>query len=54
MIRRTVPFADGALLPLTAVLTGFGVMTIYRLDPDDGGTTGRLDRGRRRARSPGR
>ncbi len=37
MIRRTVPFADGALLPLTAVLTAFGVTTIYRLDPDDGG-----------------
>ncbi|HEU5489844.1 MAG TPA: FtsW/RodA/SpoVE family cell cycle protein, partial [Gaiellaceae bacterium] len=37
VIRRTAPYADGALLPLTAVLTAFGVTTIYRLDPDDGG-----------------
>ena len=37
VVRRTVPHADGALLPLTAVLTAFGVATIYRLDPDDGG-----------------
>ena len=37
VIRRTAPHADGALLPLTAVLTAFGVTTIYRLDPDDGG-----------------
>jgi cell division protein FtsW (lipid II flippase) len=37
VIRRTVPYADGALLPLTAVLTAFGVTTIYRLDSDDGG-----------------
>jgi cell division protein FtsW (lipid II flippase) len=37
VVRRTVPYADGALLPLTAVLTAFGVTTIYRLDPDDGG-----------------
>jgi cell division protein FtsW (lipid II flippase) len=37
VVRRTVPHADGALLPLTAVLTAFGVTTIYRLDPDDGG-----------------
>jgi cell division protein FtsW (lipid II flippase) len=35
-IRRAAPYADGALLPLTAVLTAFGVTTIYRLDPDDG------------------
>ena len=35
--RRTVPDADGALLPLTAVLTAFGVALNYRLDPDDGG-----------------
>jgi cell division protein FtsW (lipid II flippase) len=35
-IRRTVPYADGALLPLTAVLTAFGLVTIYRLDEDDG------------------
>ena len=37
VVRRTVPYADGALLPLTAVLTVFGIMTIYRLDADDGG-----------------
>ncbi len=35
--RRTVPHADGALLPLTAVLTAFGLVLNYRLDPDDGG-----------------
>jgi len=35
--RRTVPYADGALLPLTAVLTAFGLASIYRLDPNDGG-----------------
>jgi cell division protein FtsW (lipid II flippase) len=34
--RRTVPDADGALLPLTAVLTAFGLALNYRLDPDDG------------------
>jgi cell division protein FtsW (lipid II flippase) len=37
VVRQTVPYADGALLPLTAVLTAFGLSTIYRLDPDDGG-----------------
>ena len=37
VVRRTVPYADGALLPLTAVLTAFGVTSIYRLDPHDGG-----------------
>ena len=37
VVRRTAPYADGALLPLTAVLTAFGLATIYRLDPDDGG-----------------
>ncbi len=37
VVRRTVPFADGALLPLTAVLTAFGIFSIYRLDADDGG-----------------
>jgi cell division protein FtsW (lipid II flippase) len=37
VVRRTVPYADGALLPLTAVLTAFGLTAIYRLDPDDGG-----------------
>jgi cell division protein FtsW (lipid II flippase) len=34
--RRTVPNADGALLPLTAVLTAFGLALNYRLEPDDG------------------
>ncbi len=37
VVRRTAPYADRALLPLTAVLTAFGITTIYRLDPDDGG-----------------
>ena len=37
VVRRTAPYADGALLPLTAVLTAFGVITIYRLDSGDGG-----------------
>ncbi len=37
VVRRTAPYADGALLPLTAVLTAFGMITIYRLDSDDGG-----------------
>jgi cell division protein FtsW (lipid II flippase) len=37
VVRRTVPYADGALLPLTAVLTAFGLTSIYRLDADDGG-----------------
>lgn len=37
VVRRTAPYADRALLPLTAVLTAFGIATIYRLDPDDGG-----------------
>jgi cell division protein FtsW (lipid II flippase) len=36
VVRRTVPYADGALLPLTAVLTAFGLASIYRLDADDG------------------
>jgi cell division protein FtsW (lipid II flippase) len=35
-VRRTVPYADGALLPLTAVLTAFGLVSIYRLDSHDG------------------
>jgi cell division protein FtsW (lipid II flippase) len=35
-IRRAAPHADAALLPLTAVLTAFGVATLYRLDSDDG------------------
>ena len=33
--RRTVPYADPALLPLGAVLTAIGLTVIYRLDPDD-------------------
>jgi cell division protein FtsW (lipid II flippase) len=37
VVRRTVPYADGALLPLTAVLTAFGLASIYRLDSGDGG-----------------
>ncbi len=36
VVRRTVPYADGALLPLTAVLTAFGLATVYRLDSQDG------------------
>jgi cell division protein FtsW (lipid II flippase) len=36
VVRRTVPYADGALLPLTAVLTAFGLASIYRLDSNDG------------------
>jgi cell division protein FtsW (lipid II flippase) len=35
-VRRTVPYADGALLPLTAVLTAFGLAIVYRLDSQDG------------------
>jgi len=37
VVRRTAPYADGALLPLTAVLTAFGLVLNYRLEPDDGG-----------------
>jgi cell division protein FtsW (lipid II flippase) len=37
VVRRTVPYADPALLPLTALLTGFGLALNYRIDPDDGG-----------------
>jgi cell division protein FtsW (lipid II flippase) len=37
VVRRTVPYADPALLPIVAVLTGFGLALNYRLDPDDGG-----------------
>jgi cell division protein FtsW (lipid II flippase) len=36
VVRRTVPYADGALLPLTAALTGIGLTVNYRLSPDDG------------------
>jgi cell division protein FtsW (lipid II flippase) len=35
-VRRTAPYADGALLPLTAVLTAFGLVSIYGLDSDEG------------------
>jgi cell division protein FtsW (lipid II flippase) len=37
VVRRTVPYADGTLLPLTAVLTAFGIASVYRLDAADGG-----------------
>jgi cell division protein FtsW (lipid II flippase) len=37
VVRRTVPYADGALLPLAALLTALGLTTITRLDPEDGG-----------------
>jgi cell division protein FtsW (lipid II flippase) len=33
--RRTVPYADPALLPLAGVLTAIGLTMIYRLNPDD-------------------
>jgi len=36
VLRRTVPAADSALLPLAAVLTAFGLTFNYRLDADDG------------------
>ncbi|HSI98188.1 MAG TPA: hypothetical protein VK926_07485, partial [Gaiellaceae bacterium] len=36
VVRRAVPFADPALLPLAAVLTAFGLTLNYRLDSDDG------------------
>jgi cell division protein FtsW (lipid II flippase) len=35
--RRVVPYADSALLPLTAVLVAFGLAFNYRLEPGDGG-----------------
>jgi len=35
-VRRLAPYADSALLPLTAVLTAFGLVSIYRLDSHDG------------------
>ncbi len=35
VVRRTVPYADGGLLPLTAALTGVGLAVNYRLDADD-------------------
>jgi uncharacterized membrane protein YadS len=36
VVRRTVPYADSALLPITAVLTGLGLAANYRIDVDDG------------------
>jgi cell division protein FtsW (lipid II flippase) len=36
VVRRTVPDADPALLPLAAVLTGIGLAMNYRLDPTGG------------------
>jgi cell division protein FtsW (lipid II flippase) len=36
VVRRVAPHADGALLPLAAVLTAFGLVVNYRLEPDDG------------------
>jgi cell division protein FtsW (lipid II flippase) len=36
VVRHTVPYADAALLPLTAVLTAFGLALNYRLDPEGG------------------
>jgi cell division protein FtsW (lipid II flippase) len=36
VVRRTVPDADPALLPLAAVLTGVGLAMHYRLDPTGG------------------
>jgi cell division protein FtsW (lipid II flippase) len=35
--RRTVPYADGGLLPIAALMTAIGLTTITRLDPDAGG-----------------
>ncbi len=35
VVRRTAPYADGALLPVTAALTGIGLAVNYRLDADD-------------------
>ena len=48
VVRRTVPYADGALLPLTAVLTAFGIA--FDLPPrcHGRGPPGRLGRRRRR------
>ncbi|MFO7572006.1 MAG: FtsW/RodA/SpoVE family cell cycle protein [Gaiellaceae bacterium] len=36
VVRRVAPYADGALLPLAAVLTAFGLTFNYRLDAGDG------------------
>ena len=35
VVRRVAPYADGALLPLTAALTGLGLVVNYRLDASD-------------------
>jgi cell division protein FtsW (lipid II flippase) len=35
VVRRTAPYADGGLLPLTAALTGVGLAVNYRLDAED-------------------
>ena len=35
VVRRVAPYADGALLPLTAALTGLGLVVNYRLDAGD-------------------
>ena len=37
VVRQTVPYADGGLLPLAALMTAIGLATITRLDPQDGG-----------------
>jgi cell division protein FtsW (lipid II flippase) len=37
VVRRTVPYADGGLLPLAALMTAIGLTAITRLDPADGG-----------------
>jgi cell division protein FtsW (lipid II flippase) len=36
VVRTTAPHADGALLPIAAVLTAFGLVMNYRLDPAGG------------------
>ena len=35
-IKRRIPEADPYLLPLAALLTGWGILTIYRLEPGFG------------------
>ena len=37
VVRRTVPYADGGLLPLAGLFTAIGLATITRLDPAAGG-----------------
>jgi cell division protein FtsW (lipid II flippase) len=36
VVRRAAPYADGALLPLAAALTAFGLTFIARIDPENG------------------